>query len=103
MELKANKKPIGGLQKEQERVFEEQRISFAEHEIMLYMFSDGYQDQFGGAENRKFMIRRLKEVFASIHHQPLKAQREHLYATFLEWKGGYQQIDDVLIMGMRLK
>jgi hypothetical protein len=64
--------------------------------------SDGFQDQFGGAENRKFMVRRLRELLASVASLPMKEQKAVLDRTFEEWKGNYPQIDDVLIFGVKI-
>jgi hypothetical protein len=64
--------------------------------------SDGYQDQFGGAENRKFMVKQLREKLFSIAAQNMAEQQESLQTTFDDWKGNRKQIDDVLVIGLRL-
>lgn len=68
----------------------------------LYMFSDGLQDQFGGPDNRKFMIKRLKNRLLEIHHEPMKKQHELLNETLAEWRGQHEQIDDILVIGTKI-
>ena len=68
---------------------------------IYYLLSDGYSDQFGGADNKKFMNRRLRYLLVTIHEYPLKDQRDILEENFSTWKGPNQQIDDVLIIGFR--
>lgn len=68
---------------------------------MLYLFSDGYADQFGGPGEKKFKASALKELLAGISRLTVDQQREKLEQTFEEWKGALEQIDDVLIVGRR--
>ncbi|TAF34632.1 MAG: PAS domain-containing protein [Cytophagales bacterium] len=70
--------------------------------VMAYMGSDGYQDQFGGKDDKKFMRKRLIEYLHSISHLPLPEQQIALSTTFNDWKGHKKQTDDVLIIGFRL-
>ncbi len=98
-EIIANKQPVGK---------HEDRKPFTTHHIQLnkgdliYLFSDGYADQFGGPEGKKFMSKRLKETFLSIQHLEMYAQKKALEKTFEEWKGTHEQVDDVLVMGIRI-
>jgi serine phosphatase RsbU (regulator of sigma subunit) len=69
---------------------------------IIYMFSDGYADQFGGPNRKKFKYLQLKELLVSIHKLPLEKQRERLEKVFLDWKGNNSQIDDVTILGYRI-
>jgi serine phosphatase RsbU (regulator of sigma subunit) len=69
---------------------------------MLYLFSDGYKDQFGGKENTKFMARKFNELLLRIHHLPLSEQRIILERTIEEWKGERVQTDDILVLGIKL-
>ncbi len=69
---------------------------------MIYMFSDGYADQFGGPKTKKFKYTQLKEVLVSIHNLTLKEQKKKLEKAFLDWKGTNQQIDDVMILGLKI-
>ncbi len=106
-ELKATKKPIGGMQTESEREYAEHIISFGENPqgLTLYLCTDGYQDQFGGEKNRKFMVGALKKLLFSIHEKPMPEQHCILDETIENWReqGNESQIDDITIMGLKLK
>jgi serine phosphatase RsbU (regulator of sigma subunit) len=69
---------------------------------MVYLFSDGYRDQFGGKDNTKFMSKKFNELLLKIHHLPLHEQKEILEIKIEEWKGRNHQTDDILVMGIRL-
>ena len=100
IELTADKMPIGiylGIDK-----------PFTNKEMLLeqgdtfYMFSDGYADQFGGAKGKKFTKKRYKELLLSMQHEPMSNQKNILENTMDTWLGELQQIDDVLVMGIRI-
>ncbi|MFB6258455.1 MAG: PP2C family protein-serine/threonine phosphatase [Flavobacteriales bacterium] len=71
---------------------------------MLYIFSDGYADQFGGYKGKKFRYGPFKELLAKIHQEPLEEQKKELDRTFEEWKdmADHEQIDDVVLIGIKL-
>jgi len=69
---------------------------------VIYTFSDGYADQFGGGDARKFMIKNLKDLLLEIHQKPMDEQRDILDKTLLNWHGDTPRIDDVVVMGMRV-
>lgn len=101
--IKPDKFPIGGLEFE----FETKR-QFTPHTIQLqkgdcvYIFSDGYADQFGGEKGKKFMVANLQRTFAEITHKPMEEQYQHMRKVFTDWRGAYEQIDDVLVIGVRV-
>ena len=101
--IKADKMPIGGEQREEERFFTKHEISI-DLPTTFYLFSDGYQDQFGGEQGKKFTIGRLKELFLQIHTLPLPTQQQMLNDTFEAWReqAGEKQIDDVLVVGVKI-
>lgn len=70
----------------------------------IYVFSDGFQDQFGGPRGKKFMKKQLRETMAEMHNLPMEEQRDFLQKTFEDWKkvGNKGQIDDVIIFGVRI-
>ena len=70
----------------------------------LYTFSDGFQDQFGGPENKKFMIKRMKELLLENHKKPMEEQKKILHKAFRDWIEPYntEQIDDVILIGIRI-
>jgi len=82
--------------------------SFTNHHIqlhkndMIYIFTDGYSDQFGGPEGKKFKYRRFRHLLLSIHRLPLPEQREQLERSMEEWKGENDQVDDILVIGMKV-
>jgi serine phosphatase RsbU (regulator of sigma subunit) len=68
----------------------------------LYIFSDGYVDQFGGNSGKKLLTKTLKEILLQIHAEPMARQKDILYETLHQWKGDYKQVDDILMMGIRI-
>src|SRR6185312_7352326 len=68
----------------------------------LYLFTDGYADQFGGPKGKKFKHKKLQEKLLAISEQPMEEQKKMLEQTFNDWKGDLEQVDDVLIIGIRL-
>ncbi|HNP47298.1 MAG TPA: cyclic nucleotide-binding domain-containing protein [Bacteroidia bacterium] len=97
----ADKYPIGGLQIVHDENFKTHSIELKKNDT-FYIFSDGYADQFGGELGKKFMTKKLKETLISIRHLSMEEQRSGLNSVFDEWKGNHEQIDDVLIMGVRI-
>jgi serine phosphatase RsbU (regulator of sigma subunit) len=100
IQLRADRQPISVFLREE---------PFTNHEIKLhkgdkiYMFSDGYQDQFGGVDGKKFMTKNLKKLFLDICDKPMLEQKEILDSTFEKWKGNNnKQIDDVLVIGLQI-
>ena len=69
---------------------------------VFYLCTDGFQDQFGGKENRKFMVKNLKNLFVNIHLLPFDEQKQVLNQTLADWKGEQKQIDDILIIGLKI-
>jgi serine phosphatase RsbU (regulator of sigma subunit) len=68
---------------------------------ILYMFSDGYVDQFGGSENKKFMYRRFRYLLLTIHHFPVSDQKAILEENIKTWIGRNEQVDDIMVIGFR--
>lgn len=106
--LKGDKYPIGGLQHGVERIFTKQDLSYAHAPMYCYILSDGYQDQFGGDENRKFHRHSLKELLFKNHHLPMQVQKDLLEQMLKTWmKIGTpdeeHQVDDILIIGFVLE
>ena len=101
--IKGDKMSIGqvGNNKEQSEKFTSHKIDISIPTV-FYMYSDGYQDQFGGKENKKFYTKNLRNLFFSIHKKPMAEQRKILKLTFLEWKDFIAQTDDIAIMGVRI-
>lgn len=77
-----------------------QYIDLQEDDI-LYIFSDGYVDQFGGTENKKFMYRRFRYLLMTIHKFPVEDQKSILDENMRTWKGSNKQIDDMMVIGFK--
>ncbi len=99
--IKPDKQPIGGLQIASERTFTNHTMPIQKDDT-LYLFTDGYADQFGGEKGKKLMVARFKEILLSIQNLPMAEQMEYLHAHFEAWKGANEQVDDVLVIGIRL-
>jgi ligand-binding sensor domain-containing protein/serine phosphatase RsbU (regulator of sigma subunit) len=100
--IKADINSIGGQQYDPTRLFTAHMISI-EEPTTFYLFSDGYQDQFGGPAGRKFMVKRFKALLKDIHHLPMPEQKEILEQELFSWMGtGFEQVDDILVMGVRV-
>lgn len=69
---------------------------------MIYLFSDGYADQFGGPEGKKFKYRRFRHMLLNIYRLPLDQQKQLIDDTFELWKGNQEQVDDILVIGFRV-
>jgi serine phosphatase RsbU (regulator of sigma subunit) len=97
--IRGDKESIGGGSTNTDMEFTTHSIDIS-GPTWLYVFSDGFIDQFGGNEGRKFMIKNFTDLLEHIHKLPACEQREILKITFNEWKRQeYPQIDDVLVMG----
>lgn len=96
----ADKFPIGGSQLDVQRKYTSHTIKISKGDT-FYMASDGYADQFGGAKGKKFMVKRFNELLLSIQPQKMEEQGRILEETFNNWRGDYQQVDDILVMGIR--
>lgn len=99
IQLKADRQPIGIFVKE--KPFTNQIFQLEKGDVM-YAFSDGYPDQFGGEHGSKFKINQFRKLLLEINHNSMDVQKEILYKTFHEWRGDHHQIDDVLVCGVRL-
>ena len=99
LETKPDKQPVGFYTGEQK--------PFTHHELTLekgdtvYIFSDGYHDQFGGPKDKKFMIKNFKKLLLSIHDKSMNEQKTILEETMSQWKGDTEQVDDILVIGVR--
>ncbi len=97
IEFKATRNPIGYYPVEKE--FETSYFQLQKNDI-IYLFSDGYQDQVGGELNRKFSKKQLIGLFDEIHHYPMKKQQLYIEKIMQRWMGKTNQVDDMTIMGI---
>ncbi len=100
-EYKGNKQPVGFMGDDTPTPFNNTEIDL-EKEDIIYSFSDGFADQFGGPKQRKFMYKRFKELLTEISVFPMQKQKEVLEKTFENWRGELEQLDDVLIIGVKI-
>jgi len=101
--LKGDMQSIGGHQMtKSEKKFTNYAVSYAETTTYFYSFTDGYQDQFGGDKNRKFMVTRLKDILLEIYLKPMDEQRKILDFHIEQWMKNVEQTDDILVIGFKL-
>ena len=100
IELKPDRMPVGFYDNEN-RAFSSSKVNL-KHGDQLYMFSDGYYDQFGGNEGFKMKSHKFKEVLLTCSHKSNNEQMEILETQFQKWKGKYEQVDDILVMGIQI-
>lgn len=101
--IRGDKYPIGGQQREEERIFQTHEIPLTYGEPrMFYLFSDGYQDQFGGDEKFKFLTKNFREMLIEINQFSMEEQYRELERRLIEWKGEVPQTDDILVIGLKL-
>jgi serine phosphatase RsbU (regulator of sigma subunit) len=99
-EIKADRQPIGSYAGTHS--FKNNTIKVLPGDS-IYTFSDGLADQFGGATGKKFMNKQLKQLFLSLQTYPVEQRKLNLTNAFLSWKGSYEQVDDVLVIGVSIK
>ncbi|MEW6468001.1 MAG: two-component regulator propeller domain-containing protein [Bacteroidota bacterium] len=99
-EYKGDKQPVG-ISGTELKPFTHQEITVRPGDV-FYMFTDGFPDQFGGAQGKKFLYKRFKEVLLSIHAKPMDVQHAELEKAFHQWKAEHYQVDDVLVIGIRV-
>ena len=97
--INGDRRPIGGAHQELERRYTVHRLAYAPGD-RIYLFSDGYVDQFGGPEGKRFMSGRLHALLSEHRHLDMASQRDLLERAFLEWKGAGEQVDDVCMLGL---
>lgn len=99
-EYKGDKQPVG--------IFGSELKPFKQHTVQLekgdliYTFTDGLADQFGGPKGKKFKYTQMKELLLSINNEPLITQEKAIYKSFTNWKGNLEQVDDVCLIGIRI-
>jgi len=98
--IKGNRASVGG-QTVLEKYFDDQEYYLNEGDT-IYLFSDGLPDQFGGPEGKKMKVARLKDLIGEIMALPLERQEETMTKFYSEWKGNFDQVDDILFMGVKV-
>ncbi|WP_375578140.1 SpoIIE family protein phosphatase [Marivirga tractuosa] len=101
--IKGDKHAIGGQQRGEDRSFNTHQLDLSEDKKRtFYLFSDGYQDQFGGEKGFKYLVGNFKKLLVSIHDKDVLDQKTILHEEIEDWKDGYAQTDDILVIGFKL-
>jgi serine phosphatase RsbU (regulator of sigma subunit)/DNA-binding transcriptional regulator/RsmH inhibitor MraZ len=101
--IKGDKYAIGGQQRGDDRDFKTHHLDLTDGKLRtFYLFSDGYQDQFGGEKGFKYLVGNFKKLLISIHDKNALEQKTILHEEIEEWKDGYAQTDDILVIGFKL-
>jgi serine phosphatase RsbU (regulator of sigma subunit) len=98
-EIKGDFMPIG-IYEGEKNSFSNKEIQFEANDV-IYMFSDGYVDQIGGPDKKTFRSKKFKELLMNMHQKPLYEQKVILEQKYTEWKRDVEQIDDILVLGIR--
>ncbi|OIQ36286.1 MAG: hypothetical protein BM555_03005 [Crocinitomix sp. MedPE-SWsnd] len=101
-EIKGDTHPIGAYIGDELKPFETNIIELRKGD-MVYVFSDGYADQFGGPSGKKYKYKTFKKFLMKVSQLPMEEQKATLIAEYDRWKGDQEQIDDVLVMGIRVE
>tara|TARA_Y100000385_G_scaffold279744_1_gene329830 strand:- start:256 stop:1830 length:1575 start_codon:yes stop_codon:yes gene_type:complete len=98
--VKGNSQPVG-LSVIDNKPFTNHQIKLKKGD-MIYIYSDGYQDQFGGPKGKKYMVKRFKNFLKEMSKLTIDEQRVKVQEEFHDWKGKYDQVDDICVMGIRV-
>jgi len=98
-EIKATRNPVGIYLKE--KLFENHKFQLEKGDV-IYTFSDGYIDQFGGENESRFKSKNFKKLLLEINNKPMQEQRKILDAVLLKWQGKTEQTDDIVVFGVRI-
>ena len=101
VQVKADPQPIGFYSGEKVKLFNKHSIKIKKGDC-FYIYTDGFQDQFGGPKNKKYMSKKFKNLLLSISQKPIKKQYLDLKSEFENWTGDNEQIDDLCIMGIKI-
>lgn len=102
IQIKADKFPIGYFLGDNKQKFTNHKMQLQKGDC-VYIFSDGYSDQFGGPRGKKFMASNFRNLLLQIHQLPMENQKEILNKTIEDWRGVLDQVDDVLVIGLTIK
>ena len=99
IEVQVDKQPVGAHSDATPFTKRELKVRKGDR---LYLFSDGYADQFGGKKGKKLKYKPFKTMIMDSNDRSLKEQRDHLHEKFMEWKGNYEQVDDVVVLSVEI-
>ncbi len=99
-QFRADRFAIGEAKEEEDEIFTSQKFTIRKNDV-IYLFTDGYADQFGGMEGKKFKFRRFRRLLLDISNKPFAEQKEILESTINKWRDKNEQVDDILIIGFK--
>lgn len=100
MIIKADKFAIGSFDPGTKK-YNQHKVDLKKGDV-IYLFSDGYADQFGGERGKKFLYNRFRQHLLSVHKEGMSQQKKYLQKTMFEWQGSFEQVDDILVVGVRI-
>jgi serine phosphatase RsbU (regulator of sigma subunit) len=100
-EIKGSKFPVGSSQFNTPKVFEKHEVPYQTNDI-FYIFTDGYQDQFGGEDGKKYMTKNFRNFLFNISGKEFPFQEKSLESELNRWKGAFRQTDDILVIGIKM-
>ncbi|NOQ74505.1 MAG: SpoIIE family protein phosphatase [Crocinitomix sp.] len=100
MIIKADKFAIGSFDPGSKK-YNQHKVQLQKGDV-IYLFSDGYADQFGGERGKKFLYNRFRQHLLSVHKEEMSKQKKYLQKTMFEWQGSFEQVDDILVVGVRI-
>ena len=93
--------PIGAFFKGIKGKFQNHELDVKKGDV-VYVYSDGYADQFGGEGDFKFLIKRFRQLLFDIHLKPMDEQKVILEKTIVDWMASVEQIDDITVVGIKV-
>jgi ligand-binding sensor domain-containing protein/serine phosphatase RsbU (regulator of sigma subunit) len=99
--IRGDRMPVGTFVGEEVKHFTAHKVALKPGD-MFYIFSDGFADQFGGTEGKKFKMRRFRDMLERVHTMPLDEQYEAIFSELRQWQGDHEQVDDIVILGVRI-
>jgi tetratricopeptide (TPR) repeat protein len=100
-EIKGEVYSIGGMFGKNQKSFSEKTI-LADRSTKIYFTTDGFYDQFGGNQNKKFMSQKFLELLSGLGNEKMEEQKKTIMDAFFNWKGNHKQVDDVLVIGVKI-
>ena len=101
LKYRGDRFPIGAFEGDKAQKFKNNEIDLLEGDC-FYLSSDGYADQFGGKDNKKFMFKKFEELLLQINSLSMEDQKEMLHKKLYEWMGVNDQVDDILVIGIKV-
>ncbi len=96
-----DRQAIGLQSRERLKPFTNHQVTVEKGDV-IYMFTDGFEDQFGGENGKKYKSSKFRDFLLSIHNKPMADQKKNLETEFITWKGKHEQLDDVLVIGIKI-